>query len=301
MKAVIALTTILFSQLNLIWFVCLSKETQTPPPVEKKVEEGSTPLPEFKEPVPDAPKKVLPEFIEWPVVARNNDEVSLFGDVMNHTTRDQLVLRHDRNTNVHETLHRINNHIRNTYNKGNVRYNAFYVFDNKAVLIEEPKSKKSQVPAFVPSSLRTSGRFNTYVLGMNQWWDNQPLYLVDEWSAYVGDSMSNIEDVKNGRHNGQWSDGVAGCLDMGIYCVAMAMSIEKHDPEYWAANKQFRNFMTWHLERAWDAYKIGSKMKEFKWETQDRMLHTLRTSQDAEEMRRFMRKHLSAVWLDSKE
>jgi hypothetical protein len=301
MKAFIALIALLFSQFNLFWFISRNQKEVVAPTIQKNSEEGSSPLPEFEEPAPEAPKKILPQFIEWPVVAKNSSEVSLYGDVMNHTTHDQLVLRYDRNINIHETIHRVNNHIRNTYNKNNTRYNAFYVFESKAVLVEEPKSKKSHVAAFVPPSLRTSNRYKTYVVGMSHDWDSQPLYLVDEWSAYVGDSFSNIEDVKTGRHNGQWTDGVAGCLDMGIYCVAMAMSVEKHDPEYWASNNQFRNFMTWHLERAWDAYKVGSKMREFKWDVQDRMLETLRTSPDAEEMRRFMRKHLSAVWLDSKE
>jgi hypothetical protein len=41
----------------------------------------------------------------------------------------------------------------------------------------------------------------------------------------------------------------------------------------------------------------GYKLKEFKYDKQDKYLEALRTSDDAKEMRAFIEKHFGGIWL----
>ena len=78
------------------------------------------------------------------------------------------------------------------------------------------------------------------------------------------------------------------------------MAVQKYDPQYFQNNEQFRNFLIWNLKRAQAVYEVGSKMREFAWEKQDRLLADLLSNPDSAEMRAFIKEHLEGVWLDSK-
>jgi hypothetical protein len=251
--------------------------------------EAVTPEPEPEEP---EPKVAVPTFIQVEKF-RNYSGDSVYADVLSHSKDRPYGDAHGRATNVHETAHGIHAYLRNKYRGGQ---NGFYCLKGRAVLIEEPKMRKSRVAEFVPQNLR-SYRFNTYVSGQRAW-DSTPLYLYDEWTSYVLGGTANVDDVKNGRYKKGWTDGVSGCLGFSIYAVATCMAVEKYDPDYWENNKQFRNFTIWMLRRAHETFMIGREMEEFKWDKQDRLLNELLTSREAEPMRKFIREHLEGVWLD---
>jgi hypothetical protein len=202
----------------------------------------------------------------------------------------------DRDTNAHETTHGINADIRNSH-PDSTKVNGFYVMNGKGVVIYEPKMKKSAIIPFVPKSLQ-GFRYPTYVTGQRAW-DDRPLYIFDEWVAYVNGASVNVQDVKIGKHDGKWSDAVSGPLEFSVYGVAVAMAVEKHDPEYWKTNKQFKNFVYWHLKRSYDVFMSGRNLKEFKYDKQEKYLEALRTSPDAKEMREFITKHFGGIWLQS--
>jgi hypothetical protein len=86
----------------------------------------------------------------------------------------------------HETTHGINSELRNNYNKTGKQANGFYVLDDQAAIIVDPKIRKSAVAAYVPTSLR-GDRYSTYVTGQTEW-DDTPTYLFDEWVAYTNQS-----------------------------------------------------------------------------------------------------------------
>jgi hypothetical protein len=254
----------------------------------------STPLP----PEPEQPKEVEPKFVKWPVVASNVHEKSIYADYMNHS-RDPFYHKLGRATEAHETNHGINADIRNSlYDPNGPKINAFYVGGDRGVVIEEPRMRKSAVAAFIPQSLRES-RFRTYVSGQTEW-DDRPLYLFDEWNAYVTGAMVNVEDIQTGRYKGEWTDGVMGAFEMGNYAVATAMAIQKHDPQYFESNKQFQDFLVWNLRRSYKTFEAGSKMEQFKWNRQDALLDRLRTAPECENMRKFLKDHLTTIWLDGK-
>lgn len=230
--------------------------------------------------------KLLPRFITVPVVNSSTREQSCLADIMNRCRK----VEHfgNRATDGHEATHEVNSNIRNA--QGGM-VNAFYCMDGKAVIVKEPGIRKSHVALFVPRSLRDY-RFS-YVEGMREW-DGRPLYLVDEWSAYINGCIVALDDIKSGRDRDR-SDRAAGCLDLGIYCVAMAMAVEKNDRNYFYSDPQFLPFMKYQWARAKEVYDKAAPL--FPFDNQNQLLANLQRSPDAELMRQFINAHLDGVWL----
>jgi len=253
----------------------------TVPSEEQKVERG--------------PEEVLPEFVEVPTF-RNQSGDSVYDDVLSHSKDRPFGNGHGRATNVHETAHGIHSYLRNTHGSSGRKVNGFYVLNGRGVIIEEPRMRKRQVAEFVPQNLR-SYRYSTYITGQGAW-DDTPLYIYDEWTAYVLGGMTNVEDVQKGRYSGGWTDGVSGCIGFSIYAIATCMAVEKYDPEYWKTNQQFRNFTIFMLRQAHETFMIGREMEQFKWDKQDRLLEEFLHSEAAAPMRKFVREKLNGVWLE---
>jgi len=294
MKQLLVAAMAVLILMNAVMFVMLANKTKqvSEPPVVPHY----TPFDDVKpeQPVEPEKKEFLPTFIEVKKF-RSQSENSIYGDVLSHSKDSPFGNGHGRATNVHETAHGIHVYLRNS-NRQSGKVNGFYCLDGKAVIIKEPDMRKSRVAEFVPQNLR-SYRFDTYITGQRAW-DDTPLYIYDEWSAYVLGGSANVDDVKNGRYKGSWTDGVSGCLGFSIYAVATCMAVEKYDPIYWKNNEQFRNFTIFQLKRAHETFMLGREMSQFKWEKQDKLLNELLTSQEAESMREFMREHLESVWLE---
>lgn len=252
------------------------------------------PIQETPENIPIEVPPVIPEpeFVEVKKVTDFYREDTLYDDILSRSRRP--FTKADRDTNAHESTHGINADIRNSH-KDSTSINGFYVMNGKGVLIYEPKMRKSEMVPFVPKSLQ-GFRYPTYVAGQ-QVWDGRPFYIFDEWVAYVNGASVNVEDALKNRHTSGWSDAVSGPLEFSVYSVAVAMAVEKHDPDYWKTNKQFKNFIHWHLKRSYDLFMSGYKLKEFKYDKQDKYLEALRTSDDAKAMRAFIEKHFGGIWL----
>jgi len=231
-------------------------------------------------------------FTEVQKVSDRVPEKSVYADIINYATNPTLDIR-NRMTCAHETTHMINSYLRN---KEGGKTNAFYLPPGWAFIVKEPNIRKSQVAQYIPSNVR-GYRYSTYVTGAREW-DDTPLYLIDEWSAYINGAMVGIDDVNNNRHNGEWTDGVSGCLELSLYCVALCMAIEQHDNTYWTTNEQFRNFMKWNLQRAYNTYEIGKDYKEFKWNKQEEFLQRFRTSAETKSMRDFITKYFDGIGLE---
>ncbi|MBI2395965.1 MAG: hypothetical protein HYV09_40760 [Deltaproteobacteria bacterium] len=191
----------------------------------------------------------------------------------------------DKITHGHETSHGIHAHLRNYFNKTGQRANALYVLGDRAAIVVEPKIRKSQVAPFVPTSLRGS-RYATYVTGQTAW-DDTPLYVWDEWNAYVNGGAVGTDLVKRGLWKAGWRDGVNGQLEFAVYAVAVAMAVQKHDPAYLEGNQQFRELLAWNLRRTMSIFREGQKMKEFAWATQDAYYERMKTGADAAPWRAF--------------
>jgi hypothetical protein len=127
-------------------------------------------------------------------------------------------------------------------------------------------------------------------------WDDTPLYLWDEWNAYINGGAVGVDQVQGGLWHDDWQDGVAGQLEFSVYALALAQAVSENDPEYFADYRQFTEFLAWNLKRSFAVYALGSVMPQFRWDTQDRYLDSLRRSNDASELRAFTQRIFGAKW-----
>jgi hypothetical protein len=228
--------------------------------------------------------------VEVPLAIERIKDQSFFADVINHC-KDPSLDFDCKKTNCHESIHSINADLRITYsNKLKKTMNGFYLGNGNAVILEEPNMKKSKIAEFIPEKLRYN-RFNLYIQEM-QSMEDTPLYIFDEWVAYIGGGKAAFEEET------PWSDSVFGCLEFSVFSTALAMAVEKYDPNYWKTNQQFRYFIISQLKSSHEIYMKAKKLNKFQWDRQDEMLSNLRNAKEAALMRNFMRKNLSNVWLD---
>lgn len=200
----------------------------------------------------------------------------------------------DKVTHGHETSHGIHAHLRNYHNPTGKRANAFYVLGDRVAFVVEPNIRKSQIAPYVPASLR-GFRYGTYVTGQTAW-DDTPLYVWDEWNAYVNGGAVGVDLAMAGKWTYGWRDAVSGVIEFVGYALATAMAVEALDPGYFASNTQFREFLAWNLERSMAIFLAGRTFPDFAWAEQDALWQSLKTSPDADAMRQFARRTFGDAW-----
>lgn len=211
---------------------------------------------------------------------------SLYADIVNHH-RDAFKDFGDRSTTAHETTHGLNAFLRTRYMLAlERRVNAFYLGADRFVVLDEPGIRKSVVADFVPASLR-GDRFELYVQNQKEW-DDTPLYIFDEWVAYVNGSEVALEEAA--KKPAARSNEVFACVEFAVYATALAMAVEKHDARHFTRDEQFRAFLTWHLKRSLATYRRGAARPEFAWKPE--YYRTLRSGDDGKAMREFWRQRL---------
>jgi hypothetical protein len=197
-------------------------------------------------------------------------------------------------TAAHETSHGIHAHLRNYLNTTGKRANAFYVLGNKAALVVEPNMRKQDIKARIPVALR-GPRYQLYLVEQTAW-DDTPLYVFDEWNAYVNGAEVGIDQVQHALYTAGWTDAVMGPLEFTAYAIATAKTVSELDPAYFAANLQFRRFTAWNIKRAMGLFTEGRAMTQFTWADQDAYATKLRTGPEAEPLRQFARTTWGAAW-----
>jgi hypothetical protein len=199
----------------------------------------------------------------------------------------------------HETTHGINAHISNQNYDGGRRKTGLYVGDNKAVVLENPNMRKSDVRGEVPQSLRGS-RYNLYLNGQ-QSFENEPHYLLDEWTAYTNGLQTGVDLGKSGQGRGGNIVGLGsmGSLEFTTYAFAEAKAVAQKDPGYWNSEKgkQFKEFLAWHGVRAMDLVREGSTMEHSKEQGQDQYLQELRSGAGGQSLRDFIAREFGQDYL----
>jgi len=200
----------------------------------------------------------------------------------------------DHVTYGHETSHGIHAHIRNNLNDTGTRANGFYLPGNQACLVREPMMRKSDVGSFVPSNLRWS-RYSLYISGSTAW-DDTPLYVWDEWNAYVNGAEVGIERANTGLWTGGWRGTVDGVIEFVVYAIAVGMAAEAREPGYFAREPNFLPFLAFNLERSMRLFREGQGIEVMRWDEQDDYDERLRSSSEAEPMRAWVRGRFGPEW-----
>lgn len=116
-------------------------------------------------------------------------------------------------TATHEYTHALNSVIRNR-SRGTGRVNACYMPGGRALLLPEPAGVTLDEVRRKMTGLR---RFNLSS-GQIQYWNRQPLYLLDELSAYTCGTVAAME---HGLHE-RAKDSLTRAEDVLEHCVVMA-------------------------------------------------------------------------------
>jgi hypothetical protein len=141
--------------------------------------------------------------------------------------------------------------------------NCFYVGHHRAAVLAEPNVKLSQVAALVPDPLRL-GRFKLYLVRQQKDWENEPLYLFDEWVAYGNGAQAGIEMAQKGLYAADKNDAVFALLELNVYAIYTVLAAEKHDRGYDRA--PLTEFLAWNLKRSMALYHAGSRLGPFNWD-----------------------------------
>lgn len=198
--------------------------------------------------------------------------------------------QHGRSTNVHETIHGINNALSNLRKA----YRAFYIGNGKAIWIKEPKIKMKDIIQYIPEPVK-GYRYKTYFVSQIKSWNDVALYPMDEWVAYIGGAECGVDDYNRGISKEKNIDMVSGSLEFSIYCVALSMAIENYDNTYWKENQNFRNCMILLLNKAEKVFFEGINI--FPSEKQTKLLYNLQTNKDCLDMRKFIDENFNGVFL----
>lgn len=208
---------------------------------------------------------------------------TVLNDIVSHQAPGDSNHYDDLVTLGHETCHGIHSYIRNKMGKGTGQANGFYVLNDQAVVIEEPPIRKSNVAKYIPSILRGK-RYNLYVVGQKEW-DDTPLYIWDEWNAYINGGATGVDLVQKNLWTAGWRDAVAGPIEFTVYAIAIAHAVKEIAPDYYATNTQFKEFLAFNTRRAMKVFKEGRVMKQFMYDEQDAYYEKLMKSPEAEEFR----------------
>lgn len=96
---------------------------------------------------------------------------------------------------AHETTHGLNSRIRNSRG-GTGQVNAAYLYGGHALVLPEPPLTLTEVARAVPRRWR--GRiYGLYMVEQAGDWNNEPLYVLDELSAYINGAVSCIQAGRN--------------------------------------------------------------------------------------------------------
>ncbi len=205
---------------------------------------------------------------------RNVSGPPIIADVESHLPAGHVYDDPDQVTTVHECTHGINSLLRNRYGCP-----AFYVLRNRAVLMAEPATTLSwsTVADQVPVSLRGEV-YGLYLKQMQNYWESNPTYVFDEWSAYTNGANARMALGIQDR-----GETVRYALEFSVYSMCVPRAAKSTDP-------QMRAFIMWQSERVLKIVTSSGSSRDWEY------LKKLRSAPDAESLRRYIRSYCGSAW-----
>ncbi len=179
---------------------------------------------------------------------------TVYGDVMAHCQKP--FTGDSRSTNAHETAHAIASSLRTQQG-----WNGFYLGSGRGYVLPEPAMRLQDVQ--VPMRHR-GWRHDTYLVDQRRWWNDQPLYIIDEWVAYITGGSVALDDHNAGRGT-ERSDCVSGCHEFMIYSDYLRQQL----PADYQAREAFDSLFWSLLDRTLKLHEAGREI--FKSEKSDRL------------------------------
>lgn len=221
-------------------------------------------------------------FKNWPEKNQSIQGDTLYADISRHCPAwQQYFFSDDKGTTAHESTHCCNSDVRN--DAGGQGVNGFYVGYNRAIVVPEPNTRKSDCIKYIPDSLKGS-RYNLYIEGQQEW-DDRPLYLLDEGVAYCNQLWALIE-LK--QKEGYADDAIPeGPVEFSSYMVATLMAADAAN----SLNDTLKKFGKWILRRGYNSYFEGLKIFP-PYDVQDKIYEIQKSGSEWAEHRNFLKEKL---------
>lgn len=123
---------------------------------------------------------------------------------------------------VHELTHQVNSDIRC---KTKANDNAFYILDGHYFILLEPKVTLKQVAAAVPKAERGTF-YKVYLIEMRRWWNNEPLFVLDEMTAYTNGLLYHVVSGTDDAHR------LLAVKEFMDYADALVRTVKRYDSNY---------------------------------------------------------------------
>ena len=175
---------------------------------------------------PSIPQTPIPQWQQVPPLRATPGNLgTVLADIESHMPVGHIYRENDRVTWGHETTHGLNSRIRQMFG-GNI--GAFYCLRSRAAVFPNPHVTISQVAPYVPRSLRGWITYSPYMVGRSaNEWNSTPLYICDEWSAYINGSATGLDLASKGMWmQGQRSDTLQNMLDFDVYVMTLAWVVK---------------------------------------------------------------------------
>ena len=155
------------------------------------------------------------EWVEYGPLKNSPEYGPVVTDVEQHLPARHVYRDDDKITWTHEGTHGIASQLRGKYQQP-----GFYLLNNNAYLLKEPKTTLAAVATKIPRSLR-GAVYQLYCIDQQRYWNNEPSYLIDEWVAYLNGSLARRELGIEGR-----SETLRYLVEMAIYSTCVAQCVE---------------------------------------------------------------------------
>lgn len=196
----------------------------------------------------------------------------------------------------HATSQGIHEHLSRRYNTTGRKAAAYYLLHDKAAVLAQPKMLKSRLAEFIPADMQ-GDLYGRYVSGESVWEDT-PLQVLDGLFAHIN-GVATALDEKNATQNANRSS-LVNLIEFVPYSVALAMAVQKYDPQYFTANHQFTAVLALGIERALLLYHLSDDKDGLDSTSDDqaaRMFHNLMAAESGEAMRDFLQQLFGSDWL----
>lgn len=172
-------------------------------------------------------------------------------------------------TDTHEGTHGLNSRLRNSEEYRSLypgrQINAMYLGDGKTLVLPEPNIGISDVRDYLRREGYVQGdRFDSYLVRQQPMWEEQPLYILDELSAYTNGAQTAVELAENGNWNSNVIGTVDGAIEFTHYADGLVETIREKNPEYLQSpeGKKLINYLEWNRERVRDIAMRSMKYPE---------------------------------------
>jgi hypothetical protein len=205
----------------------------------------------------DIPSPIVPNWKNYPPLRHVTNLGIVLSDIESHMPANHIYRDSDKITWAHESTHGLASYIRQKYStagyvaligdkevfKSADRINGFYVLNDRAVTLHEPQGTLTDVANAVPRELR-GDVYNLYLKKAASSWNNEPLYLLDEFVAYTNGSATRADLKIAGR-----AETVRYMMEFALYAICVLKATKCDD--------DVKIFTKWQLERAMEVWKAN--------------------------------------------